>query len=90
MTRRANIVMLPALTSATKLIDELSLSSPVLTPNGDGVNDEVEIRFVTSKVEESTPQIQIFDLAGRPVAQLATPIVQFARGQLHEVGRHAQ
>ena len=47
-----------------------------VTPNGDDVNDEIEIRFVAFKVENGTPQIQIFDLAGRPVAQLATPTVQ--------------
>ena len=76
MTRRANIVMLPALTRANRLIDALLLSSPVLTPNGDDVNDEIEIRFVAFKVDNGTPQIQIFDLAGRPVAQLATPPVQ--------------
>ena len=76
MTRHANIVMLPALTRANRLIDALLLSSPVLTPNGDDVNDEIEIRFVAFKVENGTPQIQIFDLAGRPVAQLATPTVQ--------------
>ena len=73
MTRRANIVMLPALTGTTQLIDDLSISSPVLTPNGDGVHDEVVIRFVAFKVEQRTPQVHIFDLAGRPVAELATP-----------------
>ena len=53
MTRRANIVMLPELTSTTQLIDDLSISSPVLTPNGDGINDAVVIRFVAFKVEQT-------------------------------------
>ena len=75
MTRRANIVMLPALTGATQLIDDLSISSPVLTPNGDGINDEVVIRFVAFKVEQRTPRVRIFDLAGRPVAELAAPTI---------------
>ena len=73
LTRRANIVMLPDLTGTTQLIDDLSISSPVLTPNGDGINDAVVIRFVAFKVEQRTPQVHIFDLAGRPVAELATP-----------------
>ena len=77
-TRRANIVMLPALADATQLIDELSLSSPVLTPNGDGANDEVQIRFVVFKVTEQTPRVFIYDLAGRPVAELPPPTVQGA------------
>ena len=75
LTRRANIVMLPTLTGTTQLIDDLSISSPVLTPNGDGINDEVVIRFVAFKVEQHTPQVRIFDLAGRPVAELATPAI---------------
>ena len=75
LTRRANIVMLPALTGTTQLIDDLSISSPVLTPNGDGINDEVVIRFVAFKVEQRTPQVRIFDLAGRPVAELAAPAI---------------
>ena len=75
LTRRANIVMLPALTGTTQLIDDLSISSPLLTPNGDGINDEVVIRFVAFKVEQRTPQVRIFDLAGRPVAELAAPAI---------------
>ena len=75
LTRRANIVMLPALTGTTQLIDELSISSPVLTPNGDGINDAVVIRFVAFKVEQGTPQVRVFNLAGQPVAELATPTI---------------
>ena len=75
LTRRANIVMLPDLTGTTKLIDDLSISSPVLTPNGDGTNDAVVIRFVAFKVEQHTPQVRIFNLAGQSVAELATPTI---------------
>ena len=75
LTRRANIVMLPALTGTTQLIDDLSISSPVLTPNGDGINDAVVIRFVAFKVEQRTPQVHIFDLAGRLVTELTTPTI---------------
>ena len=75
LTRRAHIVMLPALTGTTQLIDELSISTPVLTPNGDGINDAVVIRFVAFKVAQRTPQMHIFDLAGQPVAELATPTI---------------
>ena len=75
LTRRANIVMLPDLTGTTQLIDDLSISSPVLTPNGDGINDAVVIRFVAFKVEQRTPRVRIFDLAGQPVAELAPPTI---------------
>ncbi|MEE3259935.1 MAG: hypothetical protein VX293_12055 [Candidatus Latescibacterota bacterium] len=73
--RRANIVMLPALTGSRQLIDALELSSRVLTPNGDGVNDQVEIRFVSFKVEGRMPQGRIFDLAGRLIAELPAPAI---------------
>ena len=88
-TRRANIVMLPALADATKLIDELSLSSPVLTPNGDGANDEVQIRFVALKVTKQTPRVLIYDLAGRPVSELPPPTVQGATYVFSWTGRDA-
>ena len=88
-TRRANIVMLPALADATKLIDELSLSSPVLTPNGDGANDEVQIRFVAFKVTKQTPRVLIYDLAGRPVSELPPPTVQGATYVFSWTGRDA-
>jgi hypothetical protein len=89
MTRRANIVMLPALTGATRLIDDLSISSPVLTPNGDGVNDEVQIRFVAFKVTDQTPRVLIYDLAGRPVSELPPPTVQAATYAFTWSGRDA-
>ncbi|MYK41173.1 MAG: hypothetical protein F4049_13255 [Gemmatimonadetes bacterium] len=88
-TRRANIVMLPALADATQLIDELSLSSPVLTPNGDGANDEVQIRFVAFKVTGQTPRVFIYDLAGRPVSELPPPTVQGAAYVFSWTGRDA-
>ena len=88
-TRRANIVMLPALADATELIDELSLSSPVLTPNGDGANDEVQIRFVAFKVTKQTPRVFIYDLAGRPVSELPPPTVQGAAYVFSWTGRDA-
>jgi hypothetical protein len=88
-TRRANIVMLPALIDATQLIGDFSISSPVLTPNGDGVNDQVQIRFVAFKVEQSTPQIQIFDLAGRKLAQLTASTVEGSTSTFTWSGREA-
>lgn len=74
--RRSTIVMLPDLIGATQLIGDFSISSPVLTPNGDGINDEVQISFVAFKIETAAPQIEIFDLSGRSVAQLDAPTNQ--------------
>ena len=74
--RRSNIVMLPDLIGANQLIGDFSISSSVLTPNGDGINDQVQISFVAFKIESSSPQIQVFDLSGRSVAQLDAPTSQ--------------
>ena len=69
--RRANVVFLPALAGSDRLIGDLQVTPPAFTPNGDGINDEVQIRFVVFKVEAATPRVRIFDLAGREVAELA-------------------
>ena len=78
--RRANIVMLPELVDSGDLIGDLTLSSPVLTPNGDGINDALSIRFVPFKWDagERPARAGIFDLAGRLIAELAPP--QIDRG----------
>ena len=69
--RRSNIVMLPELIGSGRLIGDLQLASAVFTPNGDGVNDLLEVRFVAFKVEGTAPRVEVFDLAGRKVAALA-------------------
>jgi len=69
-TRRANIVLSPELVGSQQLIGDLKVVPPVFTPNGDGINDRVDIRFVVLKVDAPEPQVQVFDLAGRLVASL--------------------
>ena len=69
-TRRSNIVLLPELSGSDRLIDDLQVSTPVLTPNGDGIHDQVEIRFVPFKVSGSAARIVVYDVAGRRIAEL--------------------
>ena len=68
--RRSNIVLLPELADSDRLIGDLQLSSRVLTPNGDGVNDAVELSFIVFKAQDAVPMVEVLDLGGRPVAQL--------------------
>ncbi|MBI2506165.1 MAG: gliding motility-associated C-terminal domain-containing protein [Candidatus Latescibacteria bacterium] len=68
--RGANVVFLPELTGSQRLIRDLEIIPPAFTPNGDGINDQLEIRFAVLKVEKARPRVRIFDLAGRPVAEL--------------------
>jgi gliding motility-associated-like protein len=70
MSRRSNIVLLPELTGSQQLINHLAVDPPTFTPNGDGINDQTEIRFAVLKVAAPEPQVQIFDLTGRLLVQL--------------------
>ena len=76
--RRANVVLLPALAGSDRLIGDLEVAPTAFTPNGDGVNDQVQIRFVIFKVETATPRVRVFDLAGRMVTELSGAGEDFA------------
>ena len=54
--------------SASRLVSSLAVSSPVFTPNGDGINDQVELIYsLLQLVKPVEVAVEIFDLAGRPV-----------------------
>ena len=67
---RSNVVLVPQLAGSRRLIGDLEVRPAIFTPNGDGLNDEVEIRFAVFKVEAGEPRVSIFDLAGNLVAKL--------------------
>ena len=71
VARRAHIVTLPELPGRRQLVGDLDISPSVLTPNGDGINERAEIRFVVYKATEAVPRVIIRDLAGRRVVELA-------------------
>lgn len=73
--RRSNVVLLPELADSDRLIGDLQLSSRVFTPNGDGVNDAVELSFVVFKAQQAAPRVEVSDLTGRAIASL-TPVAQ--------------
>ena len=52
-------------------IQELAFSSPVLTPNGDGVNDELLVNYVLFRLPEAVPVVlDVYSLDGRQVARV--------------------
>ena len=54
--------------SASQLVSPLAVSSPVFTPNGDGINDHVELLYsLLQLVKPVAVAVEIFDLAGRTV-----------------------
>ncbi len=69
--RRANIVLLPDLPGQAALVGDVEIAPATFTPNGDGINDAVEISFMVFKAQNIQPRVQIFDVAGRLVAQPA-------------------
>lgn len=68
LIRRSNVVMLPNLIGQEKLIGEVELATAVITPNGDGIHDELDVRFIVYKASRVEPVLQIYDLAGRRIA----------------------
>ena len=70
--RQANVVFLPDLPGSERLIGALQVVPPVFSPNGDGINDRVQIHFALFKAVDAIPSVRIFDLAGREVAVLAS------------------
>ncbi|MBT4976564.1 MAG: hypothetical protein HOL51_13205 [Gemmatimonadetes bacterium] len=69
--RYADVVFLPELIGRDKLIGNLEVYPAVFSPNNDGINDTVEIRFAILKAQVAQPQVKIRDLAGRLIAELA-------------------
>ena len=68
--RQANLVFLPDLPGSERLIGDLQVAPSVFSPNGDGINDRVQIHFALFKAVDATPSVRIFDLAGREVVAL--------------------
>ena len=60
-----NIVSLPI---SRELLANMSLSSKAITPNGDGINDELTLEIALVNVLAPRPlRLRLYDLTGRPV-----------------------
>ncbi len=54
-----------------RLVGQISLSSRVLTPNQDGVNDRLEVVFNLLQLVQPAPvSLEVYDLAGRRICSL--------------------
>lgn len=65
----ALMVFLPDLAASGDIISNVSIGAGAVTPNGDGVNDELLLTFDLLKVD-AAPKMQFFDLQGRLVSEL--------------------
>jgi len=71
LTGRQRSWELLATSARGRVLTGVRPSPPVLTPNGDGINDGTVIEFVLAKVDVARlVHIAIHDLSGRPVALL--------------------
>ena len=75
--QHAVTVFVPSVASGGALIRLVEVT-PLLTPNGDGINDEASIRFVLAKVEATLPEVAIYDLSGRRVRVVSSGIDGFS------------
>ena len=80
--------VLAASAANPQLVQDVQLSSGVITPNGDGVNDELVISYSLFALPQSVPvQLQVFSLDGRQVAQVQRGQQGSGPQQLHWDGR---
>ena len=68
--RRSHIVLLPGLPGQQALIGDLRIAPVAFTPNGDGINDQVEVEFLLFKARGVRPRVQIYEIAGRLLPDL--------------------
>ena len=67
-----------------KLVGQIALTSEVITPNGDGVNDRLGAYFNLLQLTGTAPVVlEIRDLAGRRVASVENPSVSIGPAELH-------
>jgi hypothetical protein len=52
------------------VVGDVRLTSPVVTPNGDGINDQTAIAFDLFGIESAPVTVEVFDLAGTLIEQV--------------------
>ena len=53
-----------------KILGDIGLSAPVITPNGDGANEQTAIDFDLFGIDGGVVEVAVYDLAGHRVATL--------------------
>ena len=82
----SNVVRIPV---AATLFSNLVFTSTLITPNGDGINDDLAISFDLINVLSARPlRLQLYDLAGRQIYAVEQPAAA-GRQVLRWAGRDA-
>lgn len=75
----------PTVLQVDSIIDELNIPA-IFSPNGDGVNDRLDIEFTILTIRDDRPvEVGIYDLSGRRVAS-ATPVSGVELSQSGTIG----
>ena len=83
--------VLGAESGSVAAIQDLRFSTPVLTPNGDGANDLLQIAYSLFRLPASVPiELRAYSLDGRQVARLSFPPQGSGPQQLSWDGRDAE
>ena len=71
-------------------VQDLNISPPVFTPNGDGINDELNISYALYRLPSSVPVVlDVYRLDGRRVAQIEVGLQDSGPQTLRWDGRNA-
>ena len=80
--------LLVRVTVGSQVAGALSVVPQVFTPNGDGINDAVQISYTVLHLLEPSPAaVRVYDLAGRVVRQFDAVQVQNGRSELRWDGK---
>lgn len=84
----SNSLTVELLDVGTRTLGALGLSTPVVTPNDDGANDELRIDFSLHNLSREVPiVVDIFDMSGRWMARLPTDPLGSGPHQVNWNGR---
>jgi len=66
----SNAIQVVATEIQASVLGQLTLSSPVITPNGDGINEETIVAFQLFGIEDAEVMVTVYDLAGHRLTSL--------------------
>ncbi|NKB67408.1 MAG: hypothetical protein GKR89_10135 [Candidatus Latescibacteria bacterium] len=69
--KNALLVFVPEIAVGGNLIRRFEIDHPVISPNGDGINDQLQVQLLIVKILQE-PNVDLFDMAGRLVRRLPT------------------